>query len=280
MNKAIYLVGAPGSGKDFLLDSILGESISELSLDKLVKAIIKNTSIQEIDEHRSLIINGTAEDKHNVVLSKKILETLGYDTLMVYVYTSNEESKLRNDERIQSGHKTISESVRAKKYNTCITNMRLFSETFDKFYLFDNSKDFDSVSEEEKVQVTAWLKELDENIKQFLYSDINKLFEDTFKTDEADSDKNDDDDATDDDNNDERHDPPINKPKKKVRTGPTTNESIKLAGKKMHVFKKALSPESNYNDVRMGVVPSGGIGFTSVNAEGRTFADIRKGNRK
>lgn len=195
-NRAIFLVGGPGSGKDFLLRSLFSEefTLTELSLDKLVHAVIKKISLEEVELNQPIIVNGTAEDEMNVILSKKILEAMGYETMMVYVYTSDEESKLRNDERASAGRNTISENVRHVKYGKCLKNMHTFSEEFGaSFFLFDNSKDYYMVSEEEQNQIAVWMEELSDHIGVFLLGEevfeINRVFEDTFVTDENADDK-------------------------------------------------------------------------------------------
>lgn len=167
--KAIFLVGGPGSGKDFLIHSSLSESnLKEISLEKLFKAILDQTNIDELYNFPSVIVNGNADNKDKIVVAKAILEEMGYDTAMIYVHTSDEESKIRNDARIARGAKTFNESMRAKKYNSSIENMHLFADMFEAFVLYDNSNNILTVSEEKKEEITAWLLELSETVTAFL----------------------------------------------------------------------------------------------------------------
>jgi nicotinic acid mononucleotide adenylyltransferase/predicted ABC-type ATPase len=167
--KAMFLVGGPGSGKDFLIHSVLDEcKLKEVSLDKLVSAIVEQTNIDELTDFPSVIVNGNADNLDKIIVAKAILEEMGYDTAMIYVYTSNEESKSRNDSRIARGAKTFTESVRAKKYDESIANMHAYSEMFESFVLYDNSNNFSTVNEEKQQEIAGWLLELSETISGFL----------------------------------------------------------------------------------------------------------------
>ena len=47
--KAIFLVGGPGSGKDFLIHSTLNElHIKEVSIERVFTAIVKESNIEEL----------------------------------------------------------------------------------------------------------------------------------------------------------------------------------------------------------------------------------------
>src|SRR5438105_6050418 len=101
MSKVIFLVGSVGSGKDLLLRSVLGShELVEISLDKLYTAIADKTDLSEVNNLQNLIVNGNAERLSAVTHSKAVLEAMGYETSMVFVYTTNEASKARNDARI------------------------------------------------------------------------------------------------------------------------------------------------------------------------------------
>lgn len=178
-NRAIFLVGAPGSGKDVILSAVLENTqLPEMALEKLFTAIANRQELPEMVGNPSLIVNGTAESGQKIQITKQVLEAMGYATAMVYVHTSDEESHRRNEQRIASGAKTISESVRQQKYNAAQVYMRTYARTFDPFYLFDNSADLRTVSEEKKGEILGWMVELGEGISRFLSGkDLNKLFE-------------------------------------------------------------------------------------------------------
>jgi len=167
--KALFLVGGPGSGKDFLIHSVLGESnLKEVSLEKLFKSILEQTDMQELNDFPSIIVNGNADNKDKIIVAKAILESMGYDTAMIYVHTSEEESKKRNDLRIMKGAKTFNESVRLRKYNNSVTNMHAYVDMFEGFVLYDNSNNILSVNEDKKKEIANWLIELSETVDGFL----------------------------------------------------------------------------------------------------------------
>ena len=167
--KAIFLVGGPGSGKDFLIHSTLNElHIKEVSIERVFTAIVKESNIEELTNFPSVIVNGNADNLDKIVVTKAILEEMGYDTSMIYVYTTDESSKSRNDFRLSRGAKTFTESTRKEKYNSSVTNLQEYAEMFDSFLLYDNSNNFITVNEEKKQEITSWLTELTETVVGFL----------------------------------------------------------------------------------------------------------------
>ena len=170
--KALFLVGGPGSGKDFLIHSSLNEfALKELSMDRVFNAIVKETNIEELENFPSVIINGNADNADKVVVTKAILETMGYDTAMIYVYSTDESSKARNDFRISRDAKTFTEEVRKEKYDSSISNMKQYLEMFENFVLYDNSNNFITVDEDKKSEITSWLTELNDVVIGFLAKD-------------------------------------------------------------------------------------------------------------
>lgn len=172
--KALFLVGGPGSGKDFLIHSALNEfNLKEVSMERIFNAIIKETNIEELENFPSIIVNGNADNKDKIIVTKAILESMGYDTAMIYVYTSDEASRHRNDFRIARGAKTFSESVRKTKYDSSISNLDQYIDMYEGFILYDNSNHFAVVNEERKAEMTSWLIELSETVSGFLAKNHN-----------------------------------------------------------------------------------------------------------
>lgn len=164
VGKVLFLVGGPGSGKDFIINSALRESVLvEISLDKLYTAILNKEDLTEVNNLQSLVVNGNADRYDAVKASKAVLEAMGYETSMLYVYTSNEASKARNDARIARHAKTFTEEQRFAKYNKATGNLGFFSEEFDNLWLFDNSADAGMVNEE----TNGWLHELGTQMSTF-----------------------------------------------------------------------------------------------------------------
>lgn len=166
--KAIILVGGPGSGKDqilrFVTESHPEYNLVEIQLDKLHTAIYANQDLPELSKSQNIIVNGNAERIGAINVAAHVLEAMGYETALLYVYTTDEASKERNDARIARGAKTFTESQRQQKYNSSVRNLQSFSESFKRFWLFNNSNQAGSIDEE----VTNWLIELNQGIGEFL----------------------------------------------------------------------------------------------------------------
>jgi hypothetical protein len=228
---------------------------------------------------------------------------MGYATAMVYVHTTDGESRRRNEQRLVSGAKTISEDVRSRKWNAAQVYMRTYSRTFDPFYLFDNSADLKTVSEEKKQEMLNWLVELGEGISRFLSGkDLNKLFENISSTAVDNSVGMTNSEAS---NSPTENDATIiqkGAPRRKIQirrpyTGTamadknssfgnapsfgTVGESVQndyassesptsaqtkvpqVASKKKPKNRGASLPPPDFGDARLGTVPSGGIGLVS-----------------
>ena len=131
--KAVILAGAPGAGKS----SIVGDLISSLGLkvlnidDYFIKNL-KDSGVsldlkkadsegrskaakamqaakktydeelaQEIEQRGNIVIDGTAASYKKTEKLKNTLENAGYDTYMVYVYSSLEKSLRKNEDRFE-----------------------------------------------------------------------------------------------------------------------------------------------------------------------------------
>jgi predicted kinase len=166
MFKAVFVTGGPGSGKDIIIRESISESrIVELNFiqaqeylaDKQKLSEKSNDYRQEAIRNRGpLIINGPADDTTRISYIKEELEELGYDTLMVFVNTTNETSRERNSLLARM----MVESIRQEKWLKSQKNTKYFKETFDKFVSFDNTGDIDSKEQD--------IHEIYENVNNFL----------------------------------------------------------------------------------------------------------------
>jgi cytidyltransferase-like protein len=159
LNKAIFVTGGPGSGKDIILRECLSqENIVEFSFSQIfdiladkhklamnsMKREYRNDyKIEAIKEHAPLIINGPADDIGRITYIKEELEELGYETMMVFVDTSEEVSKQRNN--LLS--KMMVESVRHEKWVKAQNNIATYDQLFENFVIFDNNDNKDFVKD-------------------------------------------------------------------------------------------------------------------------------------
>ena len=131
--KALILAGAPGAGKSSIIRDILSQfKLNVLNVDDFyVKDLIKrgvsldmkNDTPEErseqakamgfskkqydaalntaVAEQENIVIDGTAASKGATIKLNQRLKEAGYNTMMLYVYTSLEQSLERNEKRFE-----------------------------------------------------------------------------------------------------------------------------------------------------------------------------------
>lgn len=184
--KAVFLAGAPGSGKDFILSKLLtGYGLVELNSDKAFEFLMKKNNLDFLmpdnqadqraplrDKAKSMtstkteltfagrlgvVINGTGANAPEILDVKSRLEKLGYDCAMVYVSVSNEISKSRNISRGQHGGRSVPEVIRYSKWLEVQNSTNKLKEFFkEKFFVVDNSRDYKEV----EAQMMGFYKQL------------------------------------------------------------------------------------------------------------------------
>lgn len=163
-NRAILLGGVPGSGKD----KILKEAILPLGFKEVSQ---ENFRIDDC-KGNNLVINGTMSGYDQTKQIKNILESAGYKTMMVFVNTSNETSKLRNEARIGKG-RVITETKRFAKWKSAQDNLELFDNLFEKVVEVRNDFNADDIGE-------TWSKLMESvsnEIAYFTLSNMDQKFE-------------------------------------------------------------------------------------------------------
>jgi hypothetical protein len=152
--KAIFVTGGPGSGKDIIVrECIASHKIVEHNFQQVVdilndkhKLAMRSMSpkFESIRTRAPLIINGPADDLQKIGQIKEELEELGYQTMMVFVDTTNSVSRERNT--LLS--KMMIESIRQDRWEKSQQNAEQLSEMFTDFIRFDNSGDLESKEED------------------------------------------------------------------------------------------------------------------------------------
>jgi hypothetical protein len=148
--KAIFVTGGPGSGKDVIVREAIAESkLVELNYIQAKDYLSDKHKLAESskDQRREairargpLVINGPADDINSIGYIKEELEELGYQTMMVFVDTTNDVSKERNS--LLS--RMMMESIRYDKWVNSQNNIRMFYEMFNDFKIFDNTGNIDT----------------------------------------------------------------------------------------------------------------------------------------
>jgi predicted kinase len=152
--RAIFVTGGPGSGKDIIIREAIAEAKAvELNSVQAFEYLMDKQKLSEkTSDHRReairnrgpLIINGPADDHTRIITIKEELEELGYSTTMVFVDTTNEASKARN-ERLT---KTLAESIRYEKWKLAQTSKEAYIQNFQNFMEFNNSTTLDEIEED------------------------------------------------------------------------------------------------------------------------------------
>jgi cytidyltransferase-like protein len=212
--KAIFLAGGPGSGKDFVMNSALaGEGLREINSDNAFEYLMKKHGLDmEMPEEEKLerdiargraknitkeqerlslagrlglIINGTADDLEKIKTIKKNLEADGYETMMVFVNTSNEVSRQRNVDRGKGGGRKVpdgtdkqgvpngTEDIRTEKWELAQKNIGELQKVFGNknFVIIDNSVDIRKADEQTKNKVMTDFSRVRRMAQQFVRSE-------------------------------------------------------------------------------------------------------------
>lgn len=163
--KAVFLAGTPGAGKSYTLKKITDGTIhprvvntdrffeyygkkvgvkldTDENADALWKSfedkiylLNKTTLINYINSLLPLIIDGTSVNPTNLLLRVGILESLGYDTTMVYIETDLETALRRNSERPRK----VPEDFITKSYQVIKRSEEFYKNKFQKFFKIDNN---------------------------------------------------------------------------------------------------------------------------------------------
>jgi hypothetical protein len=145
----IFLIGGPGSGKDYVLKNIFSRfDLTEVQ----VEHILNGSAAELIESKANIIING-ALDEEKIIIVKQILE--GYTLDNVYVSVTNRVSKLRNSLR----ENPLNENKRLEKWY----RSEQLKEKLDCF-VFNNSINLNESGEIEKLLFTGQIEKLLERL--------------------------------------------------------------------------------------------------------------------
>jgi hypothetical protein len=183
--KAVFVTGGPGSGKDIIIREAIAEARAVEITSQYALSVLLDK--QKLSEHSSdyrinairrrspLIINGNADSYDTMHSIKEELEELGYATMMVYVDTTNEISKERN----QNLTRMVTESIRTEKWNKSQENKYKFYDDFHDFSLFENNDAPETLefAITEVYQHVAGF--LDRNVKNVIREDWERRNEET-----------------------------------------------------------------------------------------------------
>lgn len=196
--KAVFLSGAPGSGKDSVLRRTLeGHGLTEINSDKALEYLMDREKLEKrmpkaeydvrdalrkkaknttdlrrrlaVHGSNGLIINGTGDDHTKTAKLKDMLEKRGYETSMLHVHVGDETSRKRNIARGIRGGRTVPEHIRSQKWQNVQKSRAEHAKMFgDRYMEFDNDYDNQTAHPELRQQKDDHLKQIHGNIKKFV----------------------------------------------------------------------------------------------------------------
>jgi cytidylate kinase len=165
--KAVFMAGGPGSGKSYVARKMLGSSgLKSVNSDEIYEYLAQKQNMdlgdpevvgsqvgQEVrgkakeltqkrrdhylDGRLGLLLDGTGKDVAKVQKDSNALKSLGYETMMVYVNTSEDVAQERNKQRARS----IPAEMVSKMWKQVQDNLMQFQQVFgaSNFHVVDNS---------------------------------------------------------------------------------------------------------------------------------------------
>lgn len=127
---AIIVVGGPCSGKDLVSKSIILEGLG-----------FQEVNSSKLTLKEKMVVNLPTSDSNSVIGLYKLLESNGYLVSVVFVNTTNEISRLRNEQRVLRGQRVIDETIRFQKYVQFQNNVKEITSLLgeEKVISLDNS---------------------------------------------------------------------------------------------------------------------------------------------
>lgn len=146
--KAMFIMGGPGSGKDYVINNILNRfDLVEVQLDQ----ILTGSARELLESNANLLINAPS-DMEKIELVRAALGE-DYEYLYTLVSVTNKVSRERNEDRT----KPMNESVRIRKWIDAENTVN----KFENMFVFKNSINLKEASESElesfKVQIADYL---------------------------------------------------------------------------------------------------------------------------
>lgn len=166
--KAIFMAGGPGSGKSFVVNKLTLEPLgfkivnSDHMYEYMLKKVGLKTTPDDIfsplgqqirvaakekndirqnaylDGRLGVVIDGTGKDYAKILEMKQYLDSLGYETAMVFVNSDIDTAQKRNAERKRS----LPVDQVDFMWKMVQNNIGKFSNLFrDRFYIIDNSEE-------------------------------------------------------------------------------------------------------------------------------------------
>ena len=145
----IFLLGGPGSGKDYVLKNIFSHfDLTEVQADQILNGV----ATELVEQNKHIVINGVS-DESKITIIQNMLE--GYNFDYVHVSVTNKVSRLRNEQREQP-------LVESKRIDKFLKAEQVAQST--EAFIFNNSINLNESSELEKVFFADQIEKLLERV--------------------------------------------------------------------------------------------------------------------
>lgn len=124
----VFLLGGPGSGKDYVLNNIFSRfGLIEVQIDQILSGKIEHL----IEGKRNLVINGSADTAEKIEKAKSMLEGYAFDQVLVSV--TNKVSRERNSARGRPLREDIRihKWLKAEELADCVEDVFVFNNTIN-----------------------------------------------------------------------------------------------------------------------------------------------------
>jgi len=181
--KAVFMAGGPGAGKGHVHQNLFGgEGLRIIDSDKVFELLMDKEGLRKdmpaeeqekrdevrakakkltgtrkrnfLQERRGIIIDGTAKNIDKIKGIKERLESLGYDTIMVFVVADLETTIERNASRYAKGGRKVQHDVLTKAHADVTQNVENLRNLFGQgnFFVIDNSGEEGETQHNAKIQ--------------------------------------------------------------------------------------------------------------------------------
>lgn len=138
--KVLFIVGGPGSGKDYVIRNIMEDTnLLEFSSHRVNSYLTGNDDIllqEAMKKGLGIIVNSNGDSLTLTRNLKRFFEGVGYESSMIHVYVDNETSKNRNQQR----KRMISEDTRMDNWKF-VNGLRGWHSRLFKNYTEINNSD-------------------------------------------------------------------------------------------------------------------------------------------
>tara|TARA_Y100000310_G_scaffold337788_1_gene425788 strand:- start:49 stop:879 length:831 start_codon:yes stop_codon:yes gene_type:complete len=181
--KAVFMAGGPGAGKGHVHQNLFGgEGLRIIDSDKVFELLMDKQGLRKdmppeeqeqrdevrakakkltgtrkrnfLQERRGIVIDGTAKNIDKIKGIKERLESIGYDTIMVFVVADLETTIERNASRYAKGGRKVPHDVLTKAHADIEQNVEMLRNLFGQGYFFvmDNSSEEGNTQHNAKIQ--------------------------------------------------------------------------------------------------------------------------------